>query len=313
MTMQCIRCQAEDTEPARFCRQCGYPYVFGELIHCPVCGGEVRQENKVCPGCHHVFAVPVALAPAPVPLQRRSQRYVVPVIAVFVLAGLAFFYAIADREVVQARPAAYAKLDPAATPPVNETEPGPQAPIAPLHATVEPASEIVPAKEEPKAVRAEVGPAALKQERQETKQPGTKPQVANAKKETVKADTSVPPPSSIAKSVTPPPQIYPRVEAAGPVQVRADAPLANGQPVMQPPLEKPKVGEAQEVRETKEVKTVAAPDRARASTRGAPVVERSRNAEPAQISRLPRERDRRRCDGRWEGECRQFPDHKPNW
>lgn len=314
MTMQCIRCHAEDTEPARFCRQCGYPYVFDELIHCPVCGGEVRHESKVCPGCQHVFALPVALAPESIsPRRHRSRaRYIVPAIAVFALAGGVFFYGLADREIVQARPAPYARLDASVAEPVHELRPEPVV-IAPasVPAVVQAEPDFV--VEEPKAVPTPARSRDSSQERREPRAAGEMKPQATATKETPKADASAgSSAASSGKMVAPAAQIDPRGEAIAPVLSRTDAVSArdHAQPA---PLDKSKLPETPEARETKEAKAAGVAERTKASTRGAPVVERSKAAEPSQISRLVRERDRRLCEGRWEGECRQFPDHKPNW
>ncbi|MGH9904685.1 MAG: hypothetical protein ACRD8U_03755, partial [Pyrinomonadaceae bacterium] len=97
--MQCVRCQAEDSMPARFCRACGYPYVFDELVSCPVCGGEVRAGSKICPGCHHQFAIAVVRDNKAVS-RRRAHRYTLPVACAFALAGLAFFYGSAGNQSV---------------------------------------------------------------------------------------------------------------------------------------------------------------------------------------------------------------------
>jgi class 3 adenylate cyclase len=45
--MQCPRCQAENREEARFCRECGA--TFG--APCSSCGARVEVGNKFCDGC----------------------------------------------------------------------------------------------------------------------------------------------------------------------------------------------------------------------------------------------------------------------
>jgi class 3 adenylate cyclase/tetratricopeptide (TPR) repeat protein len=55
--MQCLRCQAENREGARFCRDCGA--TFGTV--CSTCGVKVEVGSKFCDGCGE----PLAATPAP--------------------------------------------------------------------------------------------------------------------------------------------------------------------------------------------------------------------------------------------------------
>src|SRR5215467_6018415 len=53
----CPRCQAENREGARFCRECGAPLA----VPCSNCGGKVQAGSKFCDSC----GAPLAAAPAP--------------------------------------------------------------------------------------------------------------------------------------------------------------------------------------------------------------------------------------------------------
>src|SRR5437899_2637308 len=57
--MKCPRCQAENREGARFCRECGA--TFGAV--CSSCGAQVEAGSKFCDGC----GTPLATSPAPGP------------------------------------------------------------------------------------------------------------------------------------------------------------------------------------------------------------------------------------------------------
>src|SRR5713101_7514179 len=57
--MKCPRCQAENREGARFCRECGA--TFGAV--CSSCGAQVEAGSKFCDGC----GAPLATTPAPGP------------------------------------------------------------------------------------------------------------------------------------------------------------------------------------------------------------------------------------------------------
>jgi class 3 adenylate cyclase len=57
--MKCPRCQAENREGARFCRECGA--TFGAV--CSRCGAKVEAGSKFCDGC----GAPLATTPAPGP------------------------------------------------------------------------------------------------------------------------------------------------------------------------------------------------------------------------------------------------------
>jgi predicted ATPase/class 3 adenylate cyclase len=61
--MNCFRCQAENREEARFCRECGA--LFGAV--CPSCGAKVEAGSKFCDNC----GTPLATTPTPIsePLQ----------------------------------------------------------------------------------------------------------------------------------------------------------------------------------------------------------------------------------------------------
>src|SRR5258705_3824922 len=64
--MECPRCQAENREGARFCRECGAP--FGAV--CSSCGAKVEAASKFCDNC----GTPLALASAPGPGPERATR-----------------------------------------------------------------------------------------------------------------------------------------------------------------------------------------------------------------------------------------------
>src|SRR4030095_10786223 len=57
--MECPRCQAENREGARFCRECGA--LFGTV--CSSCGAKVQAGSKFCDNC----GTPLAAAPRPGP------------------------------------------------------------------------------------------------------------------------------------------------------------------------------------------------------------------------------------------------------
>jgi class 3 adenylate cyclase/tetratricopeptide (TPR) repeat protein len=61
--MKCPRCQAENREGARFCRECGV--TFGAV--CSSCGAKAEAGSKFCDGC----GAPLAATPAPGPEPSR--------------------------------------------------------------------------------------------------------------------------------------------------------------------------------------------------------------------------------------------------
>src|SRR5213080_5029371 len=65
--MKCPRCQAENRERARFCRECGA--TFGAV--CSSCGAKVEAGSKFCDGC----GAPVDATTAPGP---GSSRFASP-------------------------------------------------------------------------------------------------------------------------------------------------------------------------------------------------------------------------------------------
>src|SRR5216117_2159899 len=66
--MKCPRCQAENREGARFCRECGA--TFGRAV-CSSCGAKVEAGSKFCDGC----GAPVDATTAPGP---GSSRFASP-------------------------------------------------------------------------------------------------------------------------------------------------------------------------------------------------------------------------------------------
>src|SRR5437870_10151376 len=66
--MKCPRCQAENREGARFCRECGA--TFGGAV-CSSCGAKVEAGSKFCDGC----GAPVDATTAPGP---GSSRFASP-------------------------------------------------------------------------------------------------------------------------------------------------------------------------------------------------------------------------------------------
>src|SRR5262245_40391158 len=64
--MECARCQAENREGARFCRDCGA--LLGAV--CSSCGAKVQAESKFCDSC----GTPLAAAPRPGPERARLDR-----------------------------------------------------------------------------------------------------------------------------------------------------------------------------------------------------------------------------------------------
>src|SRR5690349_15779331 len=65
--MRCPRCQAENREGARFCRDCGATFA----AVCPDCGTKVEAGSKFCDGC----GAPFAIAPAS---QSIASRFISP-------------------------------------------------------------------------------------------------------------------------------------------------------------------------------------------------------------------------------------------
>src|SRR5215510_4356942 len=61
--MKCPRCQADNREEARFCRECGA--LFG--VVCSSCGAKVQTGSKFCDSC----GTPLAAAPGPGPERAR--------------------------------------------------------------------------------------------------------------------------------------------------------------------------------------------------------------------------------------------------
>src|SRR5262245_34908759 len=64
--MKCPRCQAENREGARFCRNCGA--LFGVL--CSSCGATIQAESKFCDSCGTPLAA--AAEPGPGRVHRES-------------------------------------------------------------------------------------------------------------------------------------------------------------------------------------------------------------------------------------------------
>ncbi len=59
--MKCRRCQAENREAARFCRECGATFAHV----CSSCGANVEAGSKFCDGCGVLLAPPGAAGPGP--------------------------------------------------------------------------------------------------------------------------------------------------------------------------------------------------------------------------------------------------------
>jgi class 3 adenylate cyclase/tetratricopeptide (TPR) repeat protein len=64
--MKCPRCEAQNREGARFCRECGV--LFG--VFCSGCGAEVQAGSKFCDGC----GIPLATAPTPGSKRAADER-----------------------------------------------------------------------------------------------------------------------------------------------------------------------------------------------------------------------------------------------
>lgn len=296
--MQCVRCKAEDTATARFCRVCGYPCAFEDFMSCPVCGGEVRAGNKICPGCQHQFAVPM-LVSADV-RQRSVRRW--PVIATGALGLLALFLFFGAAEQSPLR----------------------LAPEIEAHANFSPASQVdqVPiAAAEPEVAKSSVAPAETVSEFGTHAEPiapfFTRPKATIVRIEPEQLEVERP--------------AQPAAHEVGPT---AETPAANGaagpkadDSAVSPPLSEPPHANAEISKPSAEISTadksnaedgsvdVAARANPGPGVRGAPVVERSRVAAPSSQTKIIARDNRSRdgCQGKWEGECRQFPDHKPNW
>src|SRR6059036_1067734 len=70
--MKCPRCQAENRERARFCRECGA--TFGAV--CSSCGAKVEAGSKFCDGCG--APVDATRAPGPGPSRFASPESYIP-------------------------------------------------------------------------------------------------------------------------------------------------------------------------------------------------------------------------------------------
>jgi len=64
--MKCPRCQADNREEARFCRECGA--LFG--VVCSSCGGKIQDGSKFCDSC----GTPLAAVPRPQPEQAPLDK-----------------------------------------------------------------------------------------------------------------------------------------------------------------------------------------------------------------------------------------------
>jgi class 3 adenylate cyclase/tetratricopeptide (TPR) repeat protein len=64
--MKCPRCEAQNREGARFCRECGA--LFGVL--CSSCGAEIQAGSKFCDSC----GIPLAAAPTPASTPSQAER-----------------------------------------------------------------------------------------------------------------------------------------------------------------------------------------------------------------------------------------------
>src|SRR5712692_8415945 len=70
--MKCPRCQAQNREGARFCRECGA--TFGAV--CSSCGATVETGSKFCDGCG--APLPAAPASSPGPSRFMSPELYTP-------------------------------------------------------------------------------------------------------------------------------------------------------------------------------------------------------------------------------------------
>ena len=61
--MKCPRCQGDNRDGARFCRECGATFA----AVCPSCGAKVEAGSKFCDSCGAVLAA----APTPTPAASR--------------------------------------------------------------------------------------------------------------------------------------------------------------------------------------------------------------------------------------------------
>ena len=72
--MRCQRCQTENPDENKFCRECG-----AKLSHaCPQCGAEILPTDKFCGKCGHPLtaaAKPAPKAPAPADPISKLRRY----------------------------------------------------------------------------------------------------------------------------------------------------------------------------------------------------------------------------------------------
>src|SRR5215204_1870515 len=62
--MQCPSCGVDNAEGAKFCEECGTPFVW----LCPSCGQQMRPTARFCPEC----GTPLKATAKPVPAKRRE-------------------------------------------------------------------------------------------------------------------------------------------------------------------------------------------------------------------------------------------------
>ncbi|MGH8473995.1 MAG: hypothetical protein ACREVJ_16445 [Gammaproteobacteria bacterium] len=224
---------------------------------------------------------------APDQVVRTPRRWAVGAAVVFAQIALALFFGIAGEDPL--RFASDIKLAPASQGEqvaALKTEVTKEF-VAPNEPMPEPVKHI-----EPIAAPLMIGPKA-------TRSPVDDPQEQPATQ--VKAESTMPKDEAVS------PAVESAVAGVAGPKAEESAPAA-----VQPgqnPAARPDESDGGQARES-----VAMTERSRPAPRGAPVVERSRVASPDQIKRIARGNEPASdCKGKWEGECRQFPDHKPNW
>jgi hypothetical protein len=269
----------------------------------------VRSGTKICPGCHHQFAMPVSAKGNEVRARRRS--YVLPTAGGLALAGLAFFYVSGGKDLFLEPESVVATAQTVKATEIPRSENAAALFIAPSSS-----SEVAPPLPEETSApeQDEPAPAAAKQTparsvpallEREGSAPPPLPKTDGA------LDAKREDPKVAAKAVKPEIKTEPKAV----VKLVPPEPVVETSPENLTPV--PSLETVVEVKATQEAKaSVPAAERPKvsAANRGVPVVERSRVAAPGQVNAIARQAIRGRdCAGKWEGDCRQFPDHKPNW
>ena len=68
--MKCPKCQAENPDTNKFCRDCAAKL----LVICPQCGSERLPADKYCGECAHDLTIPSEQAPADLSFEEKLEK-----------------------------------------------------------------------------------------------------------------------------------------------------------------------------------------------------------------------------------------------